>query len=481
MGVQGLSGFLEEQGGFLAELRVSDTRLVIDGSGLYHCLCLAAGTDLRRGGDYGLLAAAVRDFFAALRRCRVAAFVVLDGGRGAGDPKLLVLRERAAERLRAAGALSRGGPGALVPLLARDTFVQALSRFGVPFVQSYAEADRDGFFRTPALAALLGHLGARRREEVAERLRAAMEAYEPSDADLDGFFRGGTYEAGAAGWPRWVRDALARGRLPPFVSDALLLRSVFLRVQVEDLARPSAHGAALPLRRALYGLLLGPPQPGEEPPTVCEFDRLRGTLRKTRVEAATLPPGCQYPLEALAEVPLSSRRQLLLEPLGVQMSSLESTPSHLQLPLAVTCHWVRASEPRVELHQLQALLLTLVSGEEQRRTREPDPPVPGAEEGEDVACDGFLSWKEKAPEGEAFDLAVAHGLCQWQSCLQMGLYLNQLLSAPLPEPDLSSLFSGTLAHRLCQELKSAPSLDNLCGFSPAMTQLYQALLNTVES
>lgn len=38
--------------------------------------------------------------------------------------------------------------------------------------------------------------------------------------------------------------------------------------------------------------------------------------------------------------------------------------------------------------------------------------------------------------GPRLDLDTAHVFCQWQSCLQMGLYLNQLLSTPLPEPNL---------------------------------------------
>lgn len=43
----------------------------------------------------------------------------------------------------------------------------------------------------------------------------------------------------------------------------------------------------------------------------------------------------------------------------------------------------------------------------------------------------------KAQPGLRLDLDTAHVFCQWQCCLQMGLYLNQLLSTPLPEPDLT--------------------------------------------
>ncbi|NXX21250.1 ASTE1 protein, partial [Podargus strigoides] len=616
MGIQGLTGFVEERGAFFTELRVRDTKLVIDGSSLYHQLCFASAADFRRGGDYSLFAAAVGDFFSSLRACRVAPFVVLDGGRGAEDRKLPTLRGRAAERLRAAHGLSRGEGGCLVPLLTREAFVQALGRLGVPFVQCFAEADREiaglancwgcpvlsldsDFFvfdlaggycplshfqwrsvcgaegpqgcyvparcfsaekfcwhfghlnksllplfavihgndyiglaalevffskvRFPrgcaaakggrhgrlqgllswlsqfagpaeALDNVLQYLRKHQREEVRELLCTSMEDYTPSDVNLEDFFRTGKYECEAArkaDLPRWVLDALAKGKLAPFVSDALILRSTFLHVQVENMQRLSAHSTALPIRQVIYGLLLkvspntdaaSPSKQTNELPRVCEFDRLQKTLKKIFVQAASLPTEfCDdhFPLDKLTEVPVLHRQMLLLETLGVKMSFLESVPSHLQLPVAVTCYWVCCSEPKIKLHQLKALLLMIVSGELHRITNELDPTVA---EDDSTAYNEFLKWKEKKSRSKDFDLDAAHSFCQWQCCLQMGLYLNQLLCTPLSEPDLSSrLYSGTLVHSLYQELKSTPSVENLFSSSPKMTHLYQVLLNMVES
>ncbi|XP_054027163.1 protein asteroid homolog 1 [Dryobates pubescens] len=617
MGVWGLKSFVEERGSFFTELRVSDTKLVVDGSSLYYYLCFASASDLRRGGDYGPFAAAVSEFFGSLRRCRISPFVVLDGGRDLSDRKLPVLRERAADRLRKACSLSQGGGGQVAPLLTREAFVQELRRLAVPFVQCFAEADREiaglasrwgcpvlsldsdfcvfdlpgGYcplnhfqwqsvgaaeeprgcyvparrfsverfckhfapldksllplfavmsgndyvclggleafysrarlarggaagggarhgrlrallrwlaqFPRPAQAVdgVLEHLKARRREEVRELLCAAMDDYTPSEVKLEDFFESGRYEcaaAGSAGVPQWVLSALARGRLDPFVSNVLLLRSIFLRVQVENMRRPSAHGAALPIRRVIYGLLLRQPRGGPaappgghsaQPPVVCEFGRLHKTIQKTNVRAASLPTepcGDPFPLDKLTEVPLSCRQALLLGTLGVQMSSLAAVPSHLQLPAAVTCHWLRCSEPPVRSHQLKALLLMMVSGELHRTATRAGPPVSPAED-DSVAYNQFVKWKEKKLPREEFDLDAAHSFCQWQCCLQMGLYLNQLLSAPLAEPDLSRLYSGTLVHRLCQELKSAASVENLFSVSQRLTGLYQLLLRTVEA
>ncbi|XP_063181366.1 protein asteroid homolog 1 [Chroicocephalus ridibundus] len=617
MGIQGLTGFVEERGSFFTELRVRDTKLVIDGSSLYHRLYFASTDDFRRGGDYGPFAAAVGEFFGSLRACRVAPFVVLDGGRDADDRKLPTLKGRAAERLRAAHGLSRGEGGCLVPLLTREAFVQALGRLGVPFVQCFAEADREiaglanrwgcpvlsldsdfcvfdlaagycplshfqwrsvcpgegeegsyvparcfsvekfcrhfshlnksllplfavmngndyidlaalevffskvrlaggcamgkggkharlqGLLRwlsqfaepTEAVDSLLKYLKKHQREEIRELLCTSMEDYTPSDVNLEDFFQNGKYECEAArkaDLPWWVLDALAKGKLAPFISDALILRSTFLHVQVENMQRPSAHSTALPIRQVIYGLLLkvsqnteaaSPSKQSNELPVVCEFDRLQKTLKKTFVQAASLPTDfCDdhFTLDKLIEVPTSRRRMLLLETLGVKPSILESIPSHLQLPVAVTCYWICCSEPKVNSHQLKALLLTMVSGELHRITNDPDPTVVHAED-DTIAYNEFLKWKEKKLQIKDFDLDAAHSFCQWQCCLQMGLYLNQLLCTPLSEPDLTRLYSGTLVHRLYQELKSTPSVENLFSSSPKMTRVYQVLLNTVAS
>lgn len=174
------------------------------------------------------------------------------------------------------------------------------------------------------------------------------------------------------------------------------------------------------------------------------------------------------------------RQLLLLETLGVKMSLLESVPAHLQLPVAVTCYWTRCSEPKVNLHHLKALLLMIVSGELHRITNDPDLTVLHPEDNS-IAYNEFLKWKEEKLQNKDFDLDAAHGFCQWQCCLEMGLYLNQLLCSPLPEPDLARLYSGTLVHGLYQELKSTPSVENVFSPSPKMTALYQVLLKTVMS
>lgn len=59
------------------------------------------------------------------------------------------------------------------------------------------------------------------------------------------------------------------------------------------------------------------------------------------------------------------------------------------------------------------------------------------EDGAKMLYAEFQRVKVQTRLGTRLDLDTAHIFCQWQSCLQMGMYLNQLLSTPLPEPDLT--------------------------------------------
>nr|XP_006117643.1 protein asteroid homolog 1 isoform X1 [Pelodiscus sinensis] len=346
---------------------------------------------------------------------------------------------------------------------------------------------------TEAIDNVLKYLKKHEREEIRELLYSSMEDYGQSDVNLEDFFQNGNYESEVARkleLPQWMLEALAKGNLSPFISDALILRRTILHVQVENMQRPSAHTVALPIRQIIYGLLLNtsqndvtsPSKQSNKLPVVREFDRVQKTLKKSFVPTTVLPLDfCKdhHPLATLTQVSRSNRLELLLETLRVKDSILQPCPSSLRLPVAVTCFWTYYSEPKVKLHHLQALLLGMVFGELHRTTSSPDPEVFHSKD-DKMLYDQFLKWKEKHFQ-KLLDLDTAHAFCQWQCCLQMGLYLNQLLSTPLPEPDLTRLYCGNLVHRLCQELKSAHAAETLLISSPKMSQLYCDLLHAVKS
>lgn len=144
MGIRGLMSFVEDYSNeFFTDLKLRDTKIIIDGYSLFHRLCFNSNLELRYGGDYDSFADVVQRFFESLFACHICPYVVLDGGCDISDKKLTTLKDRAREKIQAAHSLSVGGRGNVCPLLIREVFIQVLIRLKVCFVQSFSEADRD--------------------------------------------------------------------------------------------------------------------------------------------------------------------------------------------------------------------------------------------------------------------------------------------------------------------------------------------------
>ncbi|XP_045712620.1 protein asteroid homolog 1 [Phyllostomus hastatus] len=614
MGIRGLMSFVEDHcNEFFTDLKLRDTKIIIDGYALFHRLCFNSNLELRYGGDYDSFADVVQNFFESLFSCNICPYVVLDGGCDISDKKLTTLKDRAREKIQMAHSLSVGGGGFVCPLLIREVFIQVLIKLQVCFVQCFSEADRDimtlanhwncpvlssdsdfcifdlkaGFcplnsfqwrnlntikgtqdfyipakcfsldalchyfsnmnkallplfavlcgndhinlpimetflnkarlplgaasskgrrhqrvlgllnwlshFAEPteALDNVLKYLPKKDRENIKELLCCSMEEYQQSPVKLQDFFQCGTYacpEALNLGLPAWVLEALAKGELSPFISDALVLRRTILHTQVENMQQPNAHKISLPIRQVIYGLLLNvsrhlenvalnvsPPRPV----AFSEVERINKNIKTSAVDAIELPKDGSD-LSKLAELSLAKRQILLLETLKVKQTILDPVPTSLKLPIAVSCYWLQHMEAKAKVHHLQALLLGMLVGPLHamiNSTEKEDLREDGAKR----LCEEFQRVKEQTRLGTRLDLDTAHIFCQWQCCLQMGVYLNQLLSTPLPEPDLTRLYSGSLVHGLCRQLLTSTSVESLLSVCPAAKQLYEHLFNATRA
>ncbi|XP_072507413.1 single-strand DNA endonuclease ASTE1 isoform X2 [Notamacropus eugenii] len=144
MGIRGLMSYVEDHSSqFFVDLKLRDTKIIIDGYALFHRLCFDSNVDLRHGGDYDAFTEVTQKFFESLFACKIHPYVVLDGGCDVSDKKLLTLKDRAREKIQVAYSLSVGGRGNLLPLLIREVFIQVLNKLHVDFVQCFSEADRD--------------------------------------------------------------------------------------------------------------------------------------------------------------------------------------------------------------------------------------------------------------------------------------------------------------------------------------------------
>ncbi|KAK2510049.1 hypothetical protein MC885_001306 [Smutsia gigantea] len=596
MGIRGLMSFVEDHSNeFFTDLKLQDTKIIIDGYALFHRLCFSSNLELQYGGDYDSFADVVQKFFESLFACNICPYVVLDGGCDISDKKLTTLKYRAREKIQMAHSLSVGGGGYVCPLLIREVFIQVLIKLQVCFVQCFSEADRDimtlanywncpvlssdsdfcifdlktGFcplnnfqwrnmntnkgtrdyyipakcfsldalcrhfsnmnkallplfavlcgndhvnlpivetflskvrlplggtsskgkrhhrvlgllnwlshFADPteALDSVLKYLPKKDQENVKKLLCCSMEEYQQSQVKLQDFFQYGTYACPDAlnlGLPEWVLVALAKGQLSPFISDALVLRRTILHTQVENMQRPNAHRISLPIRKIIYGLLLNAAPHLENiwnasPPQSLAFSEVERINKNIKTSILSL-----------------ARRQiLLLETLKVKQCILDPIPDSLKLPIAISCYWLQHMEARAKLHHVQALLLGMLTGPLHAMIYSPEKEVLRENSGAKMLYEEFQRVKAQAQPGPRLELDTAHVFCQWQSCLQMGVYLNQLLSTPLPEPDLTRLYSGSLVHGLYQQLLMEASAEVFLSLCPEAKQLYERLFDAMRS
>ncbi|KAK3541444.1 hypothetical protein QTP86_025554 [Hemibagrus guttatus] len=204
-----------------------------------------------------------------------------------------------------------------------------------------------------------------------------------------------------------------------------------------------------------------------------EYGRQGMTLTSSTVPAV-LPGrvGTHLHLDSLWETPQQLRLQVVLEALGVsQISDSLHVPEGLQLAVYITCFWLKHAKPEPTAEMFWALLTSLVFGHlsrEQQAEKDIKPVI------------SRLKKPQSRKGKKLVDLEIAHAFCQWQSCLNDGFVLNQLLNCPVPEPELARLYCGSLVHGVTHTLKRGMEPESLLAGAPEAFRLYQNLQTAVE-
>ncbi|KAI4899848.1 hypothetical protein NFI96_016899, partial [Prochilodus magdalenae] len=365
-----------------------------------------------------------------------------------------------------------------------------------------------------ALEEVLEILGGQRKGNMRTQLLERIQDYQlPPHSSLAQFFSSSQpalpdiqmLPAALVSQPEWLLRGVASGRLPPLVLDVLVLQRTILIAQVENCRLPSSHEASLSIRKTIYGLLLleravqgnagrgqrgkgrggrgTGGQSGRSPGSsgacfVEEFDRLDLGLKKTPVEVHLPDTQPKLKLDALDKVAVPVRLKLLLGTLGVMEYVLQPLPPHLCLPLCVTHFWKNSSKPKPSPSLLQSLLLGLVYGELCRRRALTGDPLYSCA-GTASVCERLNQLRLNSGQRRGLNLSVAHSLSQWQSCMWIGIYLNQILCFPLSEPYTAWLYSGTLLHGLEAALRGGLLAESLLAPAPAAVHLYSILFGAV--
>jgi len=142
MGIRGLTTFVDAHPELLTDLRLHDTRIVIDGNNLYHFLYYYFQIPCEYAGDYDQFARCCDTFFAALEACNVTSYVVFDGAYAADGNKFQTSLARARERVHMSNIMAHGRRAKILPILSHSCFVHVLQRLGVSYVTCDFEADR---------------------------------------------------------------------------------------------------------------------------------------------------------------------------------------------------------------------------------------------------------------------------------------------------------------------------------------------------
>uniref|UniRef100_A0A4W5K7C6 Uncharacterized protein n=1 Tax=Hucho hucho TaxID=62062 RepID=A0A4W5K7C6_9TELE len=144
MGVLGLTSFIKDNGVFLTDYQFRNSKLIIDGTNLYHLLYFNSRVDQQHGRDYDDFEDQVCEFFKALRDCSIEPYVIIDGGSDFSDKKFETLHHRVQSRINTANNLSMGlQRRGLLPILVKQVFKQVLSSLKVSYAQCIFEADQE--------------------------------------------------------------------------------------------------------------------------------------------------------------------------------------------------------------------------------------------------------------------------------------------------------------------------------------------------
>uniref|UniRef100_A0A673L272 Asteroid homolog 1 n=1 Tax=Sinocyclocheilus rhinocerous TaxID=307959 RepID=A0A673L272_9TELE len=361
-----------------------------------------------------------------------------------------------------------------------------------------------------ALEEVLEILGEQRKGNLRMQLSAGMQDYQlPQRSSLAQYFSSPQpalpdaqgLPAALVSQPEWLLRMVASGKLPSFVLDVLVHQKVLLVAQVENSNLPSSHTTSLSIRKTTYSLRLEKArQDSQTPqgvnqrgrgrqsqgkggqqcgiPCVDEYDRQELNLKKNTVEAHR--PSCvpQLDLAAIDKAPIQMRLQVLLGTLGVMDHVLQPLPPHLCLPVCVTYFWMNNCKPKPSQPLLQAILLGLVYGELSWRKAHPNDPLFGSKPSASV-CQRLSHLRVNPGQRRGLDLGVAHLLSQWQSCMWVAMFLNQLLCFPLPEPQCAWVFSGTLLHGLEAAIRGGHQCEALLAGDAVAWQLYSILLEAL--
>lgn len=334
--------------------------------------------------------------------------------------------------------------------------------------------------------------------------------------------------------PDWLLDSFRRGKMHSCVMDILTLRTYFCVPQIEEYAYPHSHQISLPILGVITGLLL------ESNDSLLRY----WTRNKNRLDWFTAAPiTCtnsvkKFPsLATLPETPLTIRKQIFMEALGLE-KELVSVPCEWELFIVTIVFWLKnMKDPHVSICHLHTLVMCIVCinlidtrvgrhrikrtftkkygnylnkvllAKQQKKVSASVSaaacnvkPNTNSEQASINDCSKFVlkedcivifnsilpyhhASEQLKMKPKHFDKTIVHAFSQFQSCFHLALVLNSVLNFPMEQCFVSKFFSGTFIYNMYTNLSKRNNLDayieTFFNSVPRILQLYKQIITFI--
>ena len=308
--------------------------------------------------------------------------------------------------------------------------------------------------------------------------------------------------------PSWFMEKFKNGAIPSYFMD-LINRQFFVpEEQMEDCNYPACMNISLKIYKIIFQLLNN---------GTTNLNILKYITRGKGVDIEIHEMNCENSdnckemiptLQQLINLPLISRKEILINTLGVSDKFIVKFPPLWRMYIIAIKYWlVEADEMfRTKCH-LYALIFQIIchvikkviayhsyfemnlSTMHNKCNSNKDNKFPikealtNVKENECIFAERFFISKMRK-DRDNFNITIVHAFSLFQSCLRSSMELNALLGYPYPNINVAEFFSGTLIYNLYNDLKNSQlneRVHNIFEKSPSVLQVFIAISTTIEA
>ena len=266
------------------------------------------------------------------------------------------------------------------------------------------------------------------KDSLENALRLSVAEYKPKSTELIDYFANGNLNnklqtCNKREVPKWIIKLYREGVFGKQCMSCLCYRTVFLKVQVEDMSKPSANQLTLEIRKFIYKLLMKYDEQVEKI-TIKEYDRKNSSLTQRGIIVELSTDDTEVTILNLPTLDSEIKVACLLNLLHCDLATVQHLRDrHWHLVVAALRCWLINAKPQVTDMHLASLLAYHVG----------------------INDDQIDQTRYHHP---------LHGFAQWQDVVYWVSYLNSIFGDIFPSLDPVKLYDGKKVCKLYENLKS---------------------------